>query len=109
MEIEVKGIMSNQYNTDGLDVFPMARDTIALNAFESIKCAFAFSVRDHLLERRSAWIYFIVFGIEDELDQEAWDECAKRHGWDDEDKKRVMFYHDQFANAEETAKRWNAQ
>ena len=99
--------MSNQYNTDGLYIFPMARDTIALNAFESIKCAIAFDVRDHLVERRSAWIYFIVFGIEDEDGQEAWEKCAKLHGWDEKDKKRIMYYHDQFVSAEETATKWS--
>ena len=87
--------MSNHYNTDGMLIFPQSdSEPITLNAFEGIECAIAFDVRDWSADRRSAWIYAIVFGWED-----SWDEVAKEYGWDDEDRKRAKKMHEQWERA----------
>lgn len=67
-----------------------------MNALESIECAIAFDVRDWGADRRSAWIYAIVFGWGEEDDDEAWNEMREAHGWDDEDIKRAKQYHEQW-------------
>ena len=91
--------MSRQFNTDGLIVFPPDNgDPITLNAFESIECAIAFDVRDWSEDRRSAWIYAIVFGWEYE---DSWDEVAKKFGWDEEDHKRANMMHEQWIKVKE--------
>ena len=70
--------MSNSYHTDGMMVFPQAgQSPITNNAFESIECAIAFDVRDWSEDRRSAWIYAIVFGWDYE---DSWDEIAENKG-----------------------------
>ena len=93
--------MSRQFNTDGLMVFPPDNngEPITLNAFESIECAIAFDVRDWAEDRRSAWIYAIVFGWDYE---DSWDEVAKKFGWDEEDRKRANMMHEQWIKAKET-------
>lgn len=91
--------MSKRYNTDGMLVFPDDGTKPKLNALESIECAIAFDVRDWAADRRSAWIYAIVFGWGDEGDEEgegAWDEMREAFGWDDEDIKRAKMYHEQW-------------
>ena len=94
--------MSRQFNTDGLMVFPPDNgEPITLNAFESIECAIAFDVRDWSEDRRSAWIYAIVFGWDYE---DSWDEVAKKFGWDEEDRKRANMMHEQWINAKEMNK-----
>ena len=91
--------MSRQFNTDGLMVFPPDNgEPITLNAFESIECAIAFDVRDWGDDRRSAWIYAIVFGWDYE---DAWDEIAEKFGWDEEDRKRANMMHEQWMKAKE--------
>lgn len=91
--------MSRQFNTDGLMVFPQDNgEPITLNAFESIECAIAFDVRDWSEDRRSAWIYAVVFGCDDE---DAWDKDAKKFGWDEEDRKRANAMHEQWIKAKE--------
>lgn len=97
--------MSRQFNTDGLMVFPPDNgEPITLNAFESIECAIAFDVRDWGNDRRSAWIYAIVFGwgFEDWDDEDSWDEIAEKFGWDEEDRKRAKMMHEQWIKAKET-------
>lgn len=69
-----------------------------MNAFESIECAIAFDVRDWCEDRRSAWIYAIVFGWDYE---DSWDEIAKKFGWDVEDRKRANMMHEQWMKAKE--------
>lgn len=69
---------------------------ITMNAFESIECAIAFDVRDWGADRRSAWIYAIVFGWEYE---DAWDEVAKEFGWDENDRQRAKKMHEQWERA----------
>ena len=91
--------MSRQFNTDGLMVFPPDNgEPITLNAFESIECAIAFDVRDWSEDRRSAWIYAIVFGWDYE---DSWDEVVKKFGWDEEDRKRANMMHEQWIKAKE--------
>ena len=94
--------MSKQFNTDGLMIFPPDNgEPITLNAFKSIECAIAFDVRDWSEDRRSAWIYAIVFGWDYE---DSWDEVAKKFGWDKEDRERANMMHKQWINAKETKK-----
>lgn len=95
--------MSKSYNTDGMYCFPDAGNApITLNALESIECAIAFSVRDWGECRRDAWIYAIVFGWDYDG---AWENIAEKHGWDEEDRKRAMFFHEQWEKAKEALKR----
>lgn len=91
--------MSNSYNTDGLFTWPIPKDgepPITQNAFESIECAIAFDVRDWSADRRSAWIYAIVFGWDY---GESWDEMASEYGWDEADRKRAQDMHEQWEKA----------
>ena len=90
--------MSKPYNTDGLFVFPSLDDepAITMNALESIECTIAFDVRDWAADRRSAWIYAIVFGWGYDG---AWEEVAKEFGWDEADKKRAQAMHEQWIRA----------
>lgn len=91
--------MSNPYNTDGMLIFPPSDSgPLTMNAFESIECAIAFDVRDWSADRRSAWIYAIVFGWDYE---DAWDVVAEKFGWDDEDWERAMKMHEQWEKAKE--------
>lgn len=94
--------MSNPYNTDGMLTFPQSDSgPLTTNAFESIECAIAFDVRDWAEDRRSAWIYAIVFGWDYE---DAWDEVAKKFGWDDKDQQRAKKMHEQWERAK--AMKW---
>ena len=88
--------MSNAYNTDGLLTFP-ASDGEIQNCLESIECAIAFDVRDWGNDRRSAWIYGIVFG----WDEESLDEFSKQYGWDNADKIRLADLHRQWLGLKE--------
>ena len=60
--------MSSRYNTDGMLVFPGSETEPIMNPLESIACTIAFDVRDWFEDRRSAWIYCIVFGLEDDTE-----------------------------------------
>ena len=89
--------MSDPRNTDGLTVFPpQGKKPITVNALESIECAIAFDVRDWAADKRSAWIYAIVFGWDD---NDAWEEVASKFGWDEEDKERAIRFHEQWERA----------
>jgi hypothetical protein len=88
--------MSNPYNTDGLYTFPASNVEIH-NCLESIECAIAFDVRDWSSDRRSAWIYGIVFG----WDEESFDELSKQYGWDNADKIRLADLHRQWLDFKE--------
>ena len=95
--------MSDQYNTDGMIVFPKANQSpVTNNAFESIECAIAFDVRDWAEDRRSAWIYAIVFGWDYD---DAWNEMAEKFGWDEQDHKRAAAFHEQWEKAK--AVKWD--
>ena len=91
--------MSDSFNTDGIFTNQQMNSPITTNALESIECAIAFDVRDWSEDRRSAWIYYVVFGIKDVTGEEAWDYDAKRFGWDDDDRKRVESMHEQWLMA----------
>lgn len=83
--------MSNAYNTDGLFTYPASNGEIQ-DCLESIECTIAFDVRDWSSDRRSAWIYGIVFG----WDGESFDELSKQYGWDSADKIRLSKLHQQW-------------
>lgn len=51
-----------------------------INPFESLECTIAFDVKDWGSDRRSAWIYGIILGWDDE---ECFNEFKYRFGWDD--------------------------
>lgn len=89
--------MSNPYNTDGLLTFPTTGWPITQNALESIECTIALDVRDWGQDRRSAWIYAIVFWDPDDDDE--WESVSKRFGWDDDDKDRARRMHEQWVKA----------
>lgn len=83
--------MSSRYNTDGMLVFPGSETEPIMNPLESIACTIAFDVRDWFEDRRSAWIYCIVFGLED--DTELRQECRDKFHWDEDDFERVNKLH----------------
>ena len=91
--------MSDSFNTDGIFTNQQMSGPITTNALESIECAIAFDSRDWSEDRRSQWIYFIVFGIKDKLDEESWNESANKFRWDAEDRKRVDALHEQWIQA----------
>lgn len=80
--------MSSSYNTDGMYGMPV----INTNCLESIKMAIAFDVRDWGEDRRSAWIYGIVFGWDDAIDEEV----KTKFRWTDEDVERLNRYHNEW-------------
>lgn len=96
--------MSDSFNTDGILVFHSAvgflnQKPITMNALESIECAIAFDVRDWAADRRSAWIYAIVFGWGDPQEDDAWSELCEKFGWDKADIDRAQMFHNQWESA----------
>ena len=90
--------MSNAYNTDGMAIFPSnGNDGFIENAFESIECTIAFDVRSWSEDRRSAWIYAIVF----DWDDDAFQELAALYHWDEADIARAKRLHEQWERAKE--------
>lgn len=81
--------MSNGFNTDGIYTIPQSKSP-TMNCLESIECAIAFDVRDWSEDKRSAWIYGIVFGWDDD-DSE--NEIQNKFHWDDEDIIKLKQYH----------------
>ena len=79
--------MNDSFNTDGMYCMPV----INTNCLESIKMAIAFDVRDWSEDRRSAWIYGIVFGWD-----EALEEVKTKFRWTDEDVERLNRYHNEW-------------
>ena len=61
------------------------------NIYDSIESLIAFSARDYSVCKRDAWLYGIVHG---------WGECleeiAKKHKWDSEDCKRLKLLNKQW-------------
>lgn len=84
--------MSSGFNTDGMFCVP-ERESQVENCLESIECAIAFDVRCWSEDRRSAWIYGIVFGWEDD---EYSEEIKRRFRWDDVDISRLKMLHKQW-------------
>ena len=79
--------MDNSYNTDGMYGMPV----INANCLESIQRTIAFDVRDWSEDRRSAWIYGIVFGWDDAIE-----EVKTKFRWTDEDVERLNGYHNEW-------------
>lgn len=67
-----------------------------LDAFDSIKGAIAFSVTDWSAYYRHQWLWYIVFGIDDD---EQWECSEKKFGWHDDQRKKLEQYHEQFEKA----------
>lgn len=82
-------IMNNSYNTDGMYNMPV----INTNCLESIEITIAFDVRDWSEDRRSAWIYGIVFGWNKSLE-----EVKNKFNWTEDDVKRLNNYHNEWTN-----------
>ena len=80
-------MVQSSYNTDGMYGMPVIED----DCFNSIERAIGFDVRDWSEDRRSAWIYAIVFGWD-----EGESEIKKKFSWTDEDISRVHKYHNQW-------------
>lgn len=80
--------MSDGFNTDGIYTFPQSKSPTT-NCLKSIECAIAFDVRDWSEDRRSAWIYGIVFG----WDYGSENEIRNKFHWDDEDIAKLKQYH----------------
>lgn len=76
--------MSDSFNTDGMFGMPVTDD----NCLKSIERAIAFDVRDWSEDRRSAWIYGIVFGW-----GESTEELKEKFNWTNEDVERMNRYH----------------
>ena len=70
--------------------FPKSESPLS-DCLDSIECSIAFDVRDWSEDRRSAWIYGIVFGWDD-----AEDEIKRKFHWDDNDVKRLHLLHRQW-------------
>ena len=62
------------------------KDDLA-EALNSAKAAMTFSARDWSLNHRDAWLYGIVVGWDDALD-----EVANNHKWNDETVERLIRY-----------------
>lgn len=77
------------YETDGMYGMPVKEE---MGCLESIECAIAFDVRDWSEDRRSAWIYGIVFGFGEEGEQEV----KQKFHWTNEDINRLHRYHDEW-------------
>lgn len=77
--------MRDSYNTDGMFGMPVIDD----NCLESIERAIAFDVYDWSEDRRSAWIYGIILG----WDEESIKELKGEFNWTDEDVERMNRYH----------------
>ena len=82
--------MGNAYNTDGMYGMPVIDD----NCLNSIERTIAFDVRDWSQDRRSAWIYGIVFGFDEKCEEDK--EIAMLFKWNEEDIKRLKKYHNQW-------------
>jgi len=56
-------------------------------ALDSIRSTIAFDARDWSVDRRDAWLYAILVGWDDALD-----EVADKHGWDADSRTRLREY-----------------
>lgn len=83
--------MSSGYNTDGLYTFPETESPI-YNCLDSIEGVIAFDVRDWSEDRRSAWIYGVVFGWDDSSVAD----LKTKYKWDNSDIQRLNQLHNQW-------------
>lgn len=68
------------------------------NPFESLECTIAFDVKDWGSDRRSAWIYGIILGWDDE---ECFNEFKYKFGWDDKTIERLKKLRGNYLKAKE--------
>ena len=87
-EIQNRRLKMGAYETDGMYNMPV----VNTNCLESIEMAIAFDVRDWGEDRRSAWIYGIVFGYDKDAEQE----MKRRFHWTNEDLDRLRRYHEEW-------------
>lgn len=78
-------------------LYPVYPEEPCMNAFRSIERTIAFDARDWAADRRSAWIYAIVIGWNDEC----WNELYKQFGWDESDRERAEELHTQWEKAKQ--------
>ena len=64
------------------------------NPLESIKTTIAFDSKDYSLNKRDAWIYGIVCGWDDALD-----EVCKQFNWDESNKARLKRLNEKYQRA----------
>ena len=88
--------MTDAYNTDGMYGMPIQNP----NCLESIERAIAFDVRDWGEDRRSAWIYGIVFG----WSKDSCDELQGHFQWLDSEVERMNRLHSQWCELKEYLK-----
>lgn len=77
-------------NPDELLTYPEIKLNIQ-NCLESIECTIAFDVKDWSEDNRSAWIYGIVFGWDESLN-----DIAKKYHWNDATIERLNKLHKQW-------------
>lgn len=68
------------------------------NPLESLECCAAFQCRDMSTDRRDAWSWCIMFGIDDDENEQ---ELRKKHGWTDSDISRLKLLHDKWTKLKE--------
>lgn len=95
--------MSIAYQTDGPLYIGRGKPPV-MNAMESVADAIAYDVHDWFENRRTAWIWCIVYGVDDD---ESWEYFVKMHNWDDEDRARARELHRQWEWADKTL--WEMQ
>lgn len=66
------------------------------NPLKALGTTLAFSVDDWGASRAMSWVWGIVLGWDDEDDDGAMVEQARRHGWSDETVARLRRLHDAF-------------
>lgn len=99
--------MSNGFNTDGLYSVPEVEGFI-INPLDSIECAISFDVKDWSTDRRSFWIYCIIFGIDSYEEypeyKEEFNKLVKEYHWDDKDISRLRLLHEKWLKLKEMSK-----
>ena len=99
--------MSSGFNTDGLYSVPEV-DGFIIDPLESIECAIAFDVRSWSEDRRSFWVYCIIFGIDSYEEypeyKEEFNKLAKEYHWDDKDISRLRLLHEKWLRLKEISK-----
>lgn len=80
--------MYDAYKLDGMPNMPILDD----NCLSSIERSMAFDVRDWSEDSRSAWIYGIVLGWDDE----SYEELAPKFHWTEQNIERNKKYHQQW-------------
>ena len=99
--------MSSAFNTDGLYLVTEEEGYI-IDPLDSIESAIAFDVKDWSTDRRSFWIYCIIFGIDcyEEYPEykEDFNKYTKAYHWDDKDIERLRLLHEKWLKLKEISK-----